>query len=218
MVVVILAASVATGNVSLDKTGTSAERLKNQGSQVASMVQLASLSSFPAERGGFEPPVPISQDTAFPVPHNRPLCHLSGEWSSNHFCGPRPRHAKMIWPRRGQASFFFSSFFFFSLGSADFSFLAPPPALAATLGCLPFLGSLFSAAAAAIFSTLRFAASSSRVLIASTALRRLRIVLYAALRCRHLAFLRRSAAEMPPLSRARAQAVRSSLARPNCRE
>jgi hypothetical protein len=53
MVVIILAASVATGNVSLDKTGTSAEGLKNQGSQVASMVQLASLSSFPAERGGF---------------------------------------------------------------------------------------------------------------------------------------------------------------------
>src|SRR5882672_9027874 len=29
------------------------------------------------ERGGFEPPVPLSEDTAFPVLHNRPLCHLS---------------------------------------------------------------------------------------------------------------------------------------------
>ena len=30
-----------------------------------------------AERAGFEPAVPVSRDTAFPVPHNRPLCHLS---------------------------------------------------------------------------------------------------------------------------------------------
>src|SRR5947199_10546807 len=31
-----------------------------------------------AERGGFEPPVRFDPHTAFPVPHNRPLCHLSG--------------------------------------------------------------------------------------------------------------------------------------------
>ena len=30
-----------------------------------------------AERGGFEPPVRFDPHTAFPVPHNRPLCHLS---------------------------------------------------------------------------------------------------------------------------------------------
>ncbi len=30
-----------------------------------------------AERAGFEPAVPVARDTAFPVPHNRPLCHLS---------------------------------------------------------------------------------------------------------------------------------------------
>src|SRR6476660_6391632 len=30
-----------------------------------------------AERGGFEPPVRFDPYTAFPVPHNRPLCHLS---------------------------------------------------------------------------------------------------------------------------------------------
>jgi hypothetical protein len=57
MVVIILAASVAAGNVSLDKTGTNVQGLKNEGSQVASRVQLASLGSLQAERGGFEPPV-----------------------------------------------------------------------------------------------------------------------------------------------------------------
>ena len=31
-----------------------------------------------AERGGFEPTVQFDPHTAFPVPHNRPLCHLSG--------------------------------------------------------------------------------------------------------------------------------------------
>src|SRR6267143_1358329 len=30
-----------------------------------------------AERGGFEPAVRFDPHTAFPVPHNRPLCHLS---------------------------------------------------------------------------------------------------------------------------------------------
>src|SRR5437870_13876152 len=30
------------------------------------------------ERGGFEPAVRFDPHTAFPVPHNRPLCHLSG--------------------------------------------------------------------------------------------------------------------------------------------
>jgi hypothetical protein len=31
-----------------------------------------------AERAGFEPAVRFDPHTAFPVPHNRPLCHLSG--------------------------------------------------------------------------------------------------------------------------------------------
>src|SRR5215831_3708612 len=30
-----------------------------------------------AERAGFEPAVRFDPHTAFPVPHNRPLCHLS---------------------------------------------------------------------------------------------------------------------------------------------
>ena len=35
-----------------------------------------------AERGGFEPPVRFDPHTAFPVPHNRPLCHLSEYFKS----------------------------------------------------------------------------------------------------------------------------------------
>jgi hypothetical protein len=62
---IMLTAAVAPGNVNRDKTGTNAERLKHQGSQVASSMQLASLGSFEAERGGFEPPVPISQTRHF---------------------------------------------------------------------------------------------------------------------------------------------------------
>ncbi len=61
-----------------DKTGTTGpeNRTKNP---PALLSQVAAGQRFTqAERGGFEPPVPISQDTAFPVPHNRPLCHLSG--------------------------------------------------------------------------------------------------------------------------------------------
>jgi hypothetical protein len=43
----------------LDKSGTKAVSAKSQGSQVASDNQLTSLGSFEAERGGFEPPVPL---------------------------------------------------------------------------------------------------------------------------------------------------------------
>jgi hypothetical protein len=50
-----------------DKTGTNEWYQKQKGSQVAPFSSLASVGSFKAERGGFEPPVPISQDTAFPV-------------------------------------------------------------------------------------------------------------------------------------------------------
>ena len=39
--------------------------------------------SLSAERGGFEPPVRFDPHTAFPVPHNRPLCHLSGGRSAS---------------------------------------------------------------------------------------------------------------------------------------
>src|SRR3990172_7426454 len=41
-----------------------------------SLVRFA-LLNMGAERGGFEPPVPVSPHTAFPLQHNRPLCHLS---------------------------------------------------------------------------------------------------------------------------------------------
>ena len=77
----------------------------------------------------------------------------------------------------GDRSGLFLVFLFFSLGSVDFSFLG-----GAALGCLAtFFGSLFSAAAAASFSTSCWATPSSRVLMASAALRQLRIALYAAL-------------------------------------
>jgi hypothetical protein len=42
-----------------------------------------------AERGGFEPPVRFKPHTAFPVPHNRPLCHLSEDRKCFYFSGFR---------------------------------------------------------------------------------------------------------------------------------
>ena len=50
--------------------------------QVDTRAPLASRRSLVAERAGFEPAVPVARDTAFPVPHNRPLCHLSGAANS----------------------------------------------------------------------------------------------------------------------------------------
>jgi hypothetical protein len=66
-------------NAGLDKSWTSGGHEKSRGSQVQCITALGNLGSLQAERGGFEPPVPVSQHTAFPVPHNRPLCHLSGK-------------------------------------------------------------------------------------------------------------------------------------------
>jgi hypothetical protein len=51
----------------LDKTGTTAAYEESRVTQVHSVVALASFGYFEAERGGFEPPVPISRDTAFPA-------------------------------------------------------------------------------------------------------------------------------------------------------
>jgi hypothetical protein len=60
----------------LDKGGTTGRYQENRGSQVLSLSTLASLGSFEAERGGFEPPVPVSQHTAFPVQWQSALRHL----------------------------------------------------------------------------------------------------------------------------------------------
>ena len=60
-----------------DKSGTGGGHINFNGSQVQTEAALAIRCSLGAERGGFEPPVPVTQDTAFPVLHNRPLCHLS---------------------------------------------------------------------------------------------------------------------------------------------
>ena len=60
-----------------DKTGTSGAENGTKDPQACIFAGSAGGTSDGAERGGFEPPVPVSQDTAFPVPHNRPLCHLS---------------------------------------------------------------------------------------------------------------------------------------------
>jgi len=54
---IMLAAALVPANVNRDKTGTNAERSKQQGSQVACGVQLASLGSLQAERGGFCEPL-----------------------------------------------------------------------------------------------------------------------------------------------------------------
>jgi|SRR5271170_5913320 hypothetical protein len=62
---------------SLDKSGTSGVRQKSGALQAIEWSALAKRRSFAAERGGFEPPVRFDPHTAFPVPHNRPLCHLS---------------------------------------------------------------------------------------------------------------------------------------------
>jgi hypothetical protein len=53
MVGITLTAALLPGNVNRDKTGTNADRAKNRSSQVACGVQLASLGSLQAERGGF---------------------------------------------------------------------------------------------------------------------------------------------------------------------
>src|ERR1700687_2823426 len=58
------------------------------------------------ERGGFEPPVRFDPHTAFPVPHNRPLCHLSRGLSAGQphdTLAPYPRQfgearARIDWP------------------------------------------------------------------------------------------------------------------------
>src|SRR5262245_43065391 len=85
-----------------------------------------------AERGGFEPTVPLSEDTAFPVLHNRPLCHLSGN---------RARRGAGRGPLQPDATY--SSFFsFFSLGAFSlaavtaFSLGGPPAAF--SLGAFSF--------------------------------------------------------------------------------
>ncbi len=51
--------------------------------QLIVLQRLTAISDRQAERGGFEPPVRVAPDTAFPVPHNRPLCHLSGVVSAD---------------------------------------------------------------------------------------------------------------------------------------
>ena len=52
---------------------------KNQGSQVAGRVRLASLGSVEAERSGFEPEMPVSRHTGLAIRRFRPLSHLSKE-------------------------------------------------------------------------------------------------------------------------------------------
>src|SRR5262245_37532404 len=61
----------------LDKSGTTGGLLATAKSQAPKYKELTNASSLQAERGGFEPPVRFDPHTAFPVPHNRPLCHLS---------------------------------------------------------------------------------------------------------------------------------------------
>ena len=61
----------------LDKTGTTGDRHARAELQAVELKELAIACSFRSERGGFEPPVRFDPHTAFPVPHNRPLCHLS---------------------------------------------------------------------------------------------------------------------------------------------
>ena len=60
-----------------DKSGTTGRSPKTRDSQVLSISTLASLDSSQAERGGFEPPVPISQDTAFPMRRQSAPRHLA---------------------------------------------------------------------------------------------------------------------------------------------
>lgn len=74
-----------------DKTGTSGTENGTKNPQACIYAGSAGVGSNGAERGGFEPPVPVSQDTAFPVPHNRPLCHLSG-WLGQRCCSTQGKH------------------------------------------------------------------------------------------------------------------------------
>jgi hypothetical protein len=51
---------------------------RNLQCQIGSIDSCRMLVRMSAERAGFEPAVRFDPHTAFPVPHNRPLCHLSG--------------------------------------------------------------------------------------------------------------------------------------------
>jgi hypothetical protein len=68
-----------SGFATLDKTGTTGVQKVSRDPQALATKQFGDHGSLNTERGGFEPPVRFNPHTAFPVPHNRPLCHLS--WS-----------------------------------------------------------------------------------------------------------------------------------------
>jgi hypothetical protein len=61
----------------LDKNGTTGCPVMSRTPQLPLLMAVAQCGCFGAERGGFEPPVRFDPHTAFPVLHNRPLCHLS---------------------------------------------------------------------------------------------------------------------------------------------
>ncbi len=61
----------------LDKTWTRGCKNGNGSLQVPDISSLTNRRSFAAERAGFEPAVRFDPHTAFPVPHLRPLGHLS---------------------------------------------------------------------------------------------------------------------------------------------
>ncbi len=61
----------------LDNSGTMGGVVIDDVSQALVVQRLAMVSSFQAERAGFEPAVRFDPHTAFPVPHLRPLGHLS---------------------------------------------------------------------------------------------------------------------------------------------
>jgi hypothetical protein len=67
----------------LDNTGTITRHRQIVPVQSQPGSGLVIHDSLEAERGGFEPPVRFDPHTAFPVPHNRPLCHLSGLLSAS---------------------------------------------------------------------------------------------------------------------------------------
>src|SRR5213080_1494834 len=59
-----------SGTTACNKNASAPNRSENQPETTRSWLN--------AERAGFEPAVRFDPHTAFPVPHNRPLCHLSG--------------------------------------------------------------------------------------------------------------------------------------------
>jgi hypothetical protein len=75
-------APAKAGELDRDKTGTTGDTKGNEAPQVLLCQSFVEPRSLETERAGFEPAVPRGY-TAFPMPPDRPLRHLSGDYYTN---------------------------------------------------------------------------------------------------------------------------------------